>query len=179
MHALISLRQYTSYPASARAASILYEVKVVVDSAAEELECLKLALWISLALLSLANFANNTFAEQGFFLQSSFFFSFSHLRMKFFAKKDVGLVKRQVSFNDDVLLEASLFGAATNMGICIVAIVEDILAPKIINTLVPLLFALWAVSDPAINSGFVAKVIFLQKRLSLPLILRCLQVVPL
>nr|POF09675.1 hypothetical protein CFP56_10853 [Quercus suber] len=43
----------------------------------------------------------------------------------------------------------------------------------------PLLFALWVVSDPAINSGSAAKVIFLQKRLSLPLILRPLQVVPL
>ena len=32
--------------------------------------------------------------------------------------------------------------ATTNMGKCIVAIVEDLLAPKIINTIVPLLFAL-------------------------------------
>nr|POE70983.1 hypothetical protein CFP56_14723 [Quercus suber] len=77
------------------------------------------------------------------------------------------------------LWKASLFGATTDMGKCIVAIVEDLLAPKIINTLVPLLFALWAVFDPAINSGSAAKVIFLQKRLSLPLILQRLQVVPL
>nr|POE88890.1 hypothetical protein CFP56_47443 [Quercus suber]POE88891.1 hypothetical protein CFP56_47444 [Quercus suber] len=77
------------------------------------------------------------------------------------------------------LWKASLFEATTDMGKCIVAIVEDLLAPKIINTLVPLLFALWAVSDPAINSGSAVKVIFLQKRLSLPLILRRLQVVPL
>nr|POE84535.1 hypothetical protein CFP56_76401 [Quercus suber] len=80
--------------------------------------------------------------------------------MKFLRRKMLSLVKRQVSFSDDVLLEASLFGAATNMGKCIVAIVEDILAPKIINTLVPLLFALWAVSDPAINYGFAAELIF-------------------
>jgi len=43
----------------------------------------------------------------------------------------------------------------------------------------PLLFALWDVSDSAINSGFAAKLIFLQKWLSLPLILRRLQVMPL
>ncbi|KAK7835169.1 cysteine proteinase inhibitor 1 [Quercus suber] len=56
--------------------------------------------------------------------------------------------------------KASLFGAANNMGKCIVAIVEDLLAPKIINTLVPLLFALRAVSNSAINSGSAAKLIF-------------------
>ena len=61
------------------------------------------------------------------------------------------------------LRRASLFGATTNMGKCIVAIVEDLLAPKIINTLVPLSFALQSVSDSAINSGFAAKLIFLQK----------------
>ena len=42
------------------------------------------------------------------------------------------------------------------MGKCIVAIVEDLLAPKIINTLVPLSFALQAIFDSAINFGFVA-----------------------
>ena len=56
-----------------------------------------------------------------------------------------------------------LFGAITNMGKCIVAIVEDLLAPKIINTLVLLPFALWVVFFSAINSGFAAKLIFLQK----------------
>ena len=61
------------------------------------------------------------------------------------------------------LWKASLFRATTNMGKCIVAIVEDLLAPKIINTIVPLLFALRAVSDSAINSGSVAKLIFPQK----------------
>ena len=61
------------------------------------------------------------------------------------------------------LWRTSLFGATTNMGKCIVAIVEDLLAPKIINTLVPLPFALQAIFDFAINSSFVAKLIFLQK----------------
>ena len=61
------------------------------------------------------------------------------------------------------LWKVSLFRATTNMGKCIVAIVEDLLAPKIINTIVPLLFALRAVSDSAINFGFVAKLIFPQK----------------
>ena len=61
------------------------------------------------------------------------------------------------------LSKASLFRATTNMGKCIVAIVEDLLAPKIINTLVPLLFALRAVFDSAINSGSAAKLIFPQK----------------
>ena len=59
------------------------------------------------------------------------------------------------------LWKASLFRATTNMGKCIVAIVEDLLAPKIVNIVVPLLFALWAVSDSAINSGSTAKLIFL------------------
>nr|POE80722.1 hypothetical protein CFP56_74000 [Quercus suber] len=61
------------------------------------------------------------------------------------------------------LWKTSLFGAANDMGKCIVAIVEDLLAPKIINTLVPLLFALQDVSNFAINSGSAAKLIFLQK----------------
>ena len=61
------------------------------------------------------------------------------------------------------LWKASLFRATTNMGKCIVAIVEDLLAPKIINTFVPLLFALRAVSNFAINSGSTAKLIFPQK----------------
>ena len=61
------------------------------------------------------------------------------------------------------LWKASLVRATTNMGKCIDAIVEDLLAPKIINALVPLLFALWAVSNFAINSSFAAKLIFLQK----------------
>ena len=61
------------------------------------------------------------------------------------------------------LWKASLFRATTNMGKCIVAIVEDLLAPKIINTFVPLLFALRVVSDSAINSSSVAKLIFPQK----------------
>ena len=61
------------------------------------------------------------------------------------------------------LWKASLFRATTNMGKCIVAIVEDLLAPKIINTIVPLLFALRVVSDSTINFGFVAKLIFPQK----------------
>ena len=61
------------------------------------------------------------------------------------------------------LWKASLFRATTNMGKCIVAIVEDLLAPKIINIVVPLLFALQAVSDSTINSGSAAKLIFPQK----------------
>ena len=61
------------------------------------------------------------------------------------------------------LWKASLFRATTNMGKCIVAIVKDLLAPTIINTVVPLLFALRAVSDPAINSSSAAKLIFSQK----------------
>ena len=61
------------------------------------------------------------------------------------------------------LWKASLFRATTNMGKCIVAIVKDLLAPKIINTLVPVLFALRVVSDFAINSNSAAKLIFLQK----------------
>ena len=69
------------------------------------------------------------------------------------------------------LWKASLFRTTTNTGKCIVAIVEDLLAPKIINTLVPLLFALRDVSNSAINSGSTTKLIFLQKWLSLPLIL--------
>ena len=59
------------------------------------------------------------------------------------------------------LWKASLFRATTNMGKCIVAIVEDLLAPKIVNIVVPLLFTLWAVSDSAIDSGSAAKLIFL------------------
>nr|POE96828.1 hypothetical protein CFP56_48992 [Quercus suber] len=61
------------------------------------------------------------------------------------------------------LWKASLFEAANDMGKCIVAIVEDLLAPKIINTLIPLLFALRAVSNSTINSGSATKVIFPQK----------------
>ena len=61
------------------------------------------------------------------------------------------------------LWKASLFRATTNMGKCIVAIVEDLLAPKIINIVVPLLFALRAVSDSAINSSSATKLIFQQK----------------
>ena len=61
------------------------------------------------------------------------------------------------------LWKASLFRATTNMGKCIVAIVEDLLAPKIINIVVPLLFALQAVSDSAINSSSATKLIFPQK----------------
>ena len=61
------------------------------------------------------------------------------------------------------LWKASLFRATTNMGKCIVAIVEDLLAPKIINTLVPLLFALPDVSNSAINSSSAAQLIFPQK----------------
>ena len=61
------------------------------------------------------------------------------------------------------LWKASLFKGTTNMGKCIVAIVEDLLAPKIINIVVPLLFALQAVSDSTINSGSAAKLIFPQK----------------
>ena len=59
------------------------------------------------------------------------------------------------------LWKTSLFRATTNMGKCIVAIVEDLLAPKIVNIVVPLLFALWAVFDSTINSGSTAKLIFL------------------
>ena len=59
------------------------------------------------------------------------------------------------------LWKTSLFRATTNMGKCIVAIVEDLLAPKIVNIVVPLLFALWVVSDSTINSGSTAKLIFL------------------
>ena len=61
------------------------------------------------------------------------------------------------------LWKTSLFRATTNMGKCIVAIVKDLLAPKIINTVVHLLFALRAVSDSTINSGSTTKLIFLQK----------------
>ena len=61
------------------------------------------------------------------------------------------------------LWKASLFKGTTNMGKCIVAIVEDLLAPKIINIVVPLLFALRAVSDSAINSSSATKLIFPQK----------------
>ena len=61
------------------------------------------------------------------------------------------------------LWKASLFIATTNMDKCIVAIIEDLLAPKIINTLVPLLFALRAISNSIINSGSTAKLIFPQK----------------
>ena len=43
------------------------------------------------------------------------------------------------------LWKASLFRATTNMGKCIVAIVEDLLAPKIINTLVPLHYRLFLI----------------------------------
>ena len=75
----------------------------------------------------------------------------------------LGLVERQVSLVMMYLWRTSLFGATTNMDKCIVAIVEDLLAPKMINTLVPLPFALQVVFDFAINSGFVAKLIFLQK----------------
>ena len=59
------------------------------------------------------------------------------------------------------LWKASLFRATTNMGKCIVAIVEDLLAPKIVNIVVPLLFTLQAVSDFAINFGSATKLIFL------------------
>ena len=76
-------------------------------------------------------------------------------------EKDVGSCKFLSAMMH--LWKASLFRATTNMGKCIVAIVEDLLAPKIINTIVPLLFALRAVSDSAINFGFVAKFIFPQK----------------
>nr|POF11871.1 hypothetical protein CFP56_41020 [Quercus suber] len=55
------------------------------------------------------------------------------------------------------------------MGKCIAAIVEDLLALKIINTLVPLLFALRAVSDSAINSGFAAKVIEFATHFKVPI----------
>ena len=78
-----------------------------------------------------------------------------------FAEKDVGPCKFLSTMMH--LWKASLFRATTNMGKCIVAIVGDLLAPKIINTIVPLLFALRAVSDPAINSGSAAKLIFPQK----------------
>ncbi|KAK7836503.1 hypothetical protein CFP56_022417 [Quercus suber] len=56
-----------------------------------------------------------------------------------------------------VLEHASLFEAATDMGKCVVAIVEDLLAPKIINILLPFLFALRVVSNSAINSDSAAK----------------------
>ena len=62
-----------------------------------------------------------------------------------------------------MFLRTPLFGATTDMGKCIVAIVEDLQAPKIINTLIPLLFALWVVYDSTINSSFATKLIFLQK----------------
>ena len=78
-----------------------------------------------------------------------------------FAEKDVG--PRKFLSTMMHLWKVSLFRATTNMGKCIVAIVEDLLAPKIINTIVPLLFALRAVSDSAINSSSVAKLIFPQK----------------
>ena len=54
------------------------------------------------------------------------------------------------------LWRTSLFGATTNMGKCIVAIVEDLVAPTIINIVVPLLFSLRVVSNPAINSSSAA-----------------------
>ena len=73
------------------------------------------------------------------------------------------IVERQVSFSDDVFMEGLLFRATTNMDKCIVAIVEDLLAPKIINTLIPLLFALRAVSNSAINTDSATKLIFPQK----------------
>ncbi|KAK7837592.1 hypothetical protein CFP56_021121 [Quercus suber] len=196
IHALISLRQYTSYSASARATSILM---------------LKIGSLDSLTLLS-TNFANNTFAEQGSFLQSSFFFSFSHLRLLHFGLHSFSKIEKVLSFttfaskptteesfikivpplhflqaelfhkrkasfkcvdqrvtslpflvpSSPFCIHTSLFGAATDMGKCIVVIVEDFSAPKIINTLVPLLFALRAVSNSSINSGSAAKVIFPQ-----------------
>ena len=55
------------------------------------------------------------------------------------AEKDVGSCKFLSVMM--YLWKVSLFRATTNMGKCIVAIVEDLLAPKIINTVVPLLFA--------------------------------------
>ena len=77
------------------------------------------------------------------------------------AEKDVGSCKFLSVMM--YLWKASLFRATTNMGKCIVAIVEDLLAPTIINIVVPLLFSLRAVFDPAINSGSAAKLIFPQK----------------
>ena len=76
-------------------------------------------------------------------------------------EKDVGSCKFLSAMMH--LWKASLFRATTNMGKCIVAIVEDLLAPKIINIVVPLLFALRAVSDSAINSSSATKLIFPQK----------------
>ena len=77
------------------------------------------------------------------------------------AEKDVGSCKFLSVMM--YLWKASSFKATTNMGKCIVEIVEDLLAPKIINIVVPLLFALQAVSDSTINSGSAAKLIFPQK----------------
>ena len=82
--------------------------------------------------------------------------------MKFLWRRILGFVERQASFSDDVFKDPIIWSYYW-LGKCIVAIVEDLQAPKIVNTLIPLLFALRVVYDSTINSGFATKLIFLQK----------------
>ena len=58
---------------------------------------LKIGSLDSLTLL-FASFVNNTFVEQGSFLWSSFFFSFSHLRLLHFGLHSFSKIEKLLSF---------------------------------------------------------------------------------